>query len=141
MKLILTIFILGITLSTFGQTTNNVVDYSPISCYKAKSFNVRVFVKTNDSIATIDWFYEEGVPRCFFSDTLLKYNSIDTIWKSNISKIYLSEKLLYLYTTNSPYEPNLGMRVKLKSYKIEDWESEYLSKKKYFPIRCVQRQD
>jgi hypothetical protein len=139
MKFILTIFILVLTLSTFGQASGKLGNYTPTTFYKGKAFNLDLFVKTNDSIAVMDWFYQEGVPRCFFSDTLLKCSNNDTIWKSSISKIYLSKKQLYLYTANSPYEPNKGVRVKLKAYKIENWENEYFKTKKFYSTRCVKR--
>lgn len=121
------------------SSTSKLVDYTTIGWYKGKAFNLDVFVKTDDSIAVMDWFYEEQVPRCFFSDTLLKCAKNDTIWESGISKIYLSKKQLYLYTANSPYEPNEGIRVKLKSYKIENWENEYFKTKKFYSTRCIKR--
>lgn len=140
MKLIQTIVILVFTLSAFGQAKrDNLVGDASLSCYKGKAFNLDVFVKMNDSIAVMDWFYEEKVPRCFFSDTLSKCNTNDTIWKSSMTKIYRHKRYLYLFTINSPYEPNVGIRVKLKPEKTENWETIYFETKKYYSIRCIKR--
>ncbi len=113
--------------------------FGQVNYYKGRSFNLEVFVKMNDSVAVMNWFYEEGVPRCLFSDTLLKQNANDTIWKSSITKICLKKNQLYLYSINSPYEPNSGIRVKLKSQKGESWEKEFFDTEKKYITRCVKR--
>lgn len=107
------------------SNTNKLANYELNNCYKGKQFNLDVFVKTNDTIAIMNWYYEEKIPRSSFSDTLQIFNIKDTVWKSSVSKIYVRKNKLILYTTHSPYEPNIEMRVKLKPYKIKNWEEEY----------------
>jgi hypothetical protein len=114
----------------FAQST----DTNKHSFLIGKKFNVDVFVEIKSDTAIVFWFYQESVPRYYFSDTLLLNKTEPDCWLSKSSKIYKKKERLFL-DTKSPYDGSKNFIVKLKESKITFWKTEFNTNRKFYTVR------